>query len=381
MAKPSLEPIQIFRPGRHVAANGVAIEFTQADLQATAGAYDPTKHEAPLVVGHPKHDAPAYGWVKSLGFSEGALAAQPDQVDPAFGEMVVAGRFKKVSASFYTPDAPQNPVSGVYYLRHIGFLGAQPPAVKGLRSPAFTESEAGVIEFADWGDVQNASLWRRMRDWFIGEKGLAVADSIIPDYAVAAIEEAARATDTSTAGMSPAYSEITTGVTMTPEQIAAQKAALDATAAEQARVAAEQTARAAEFAEREGRITAAEAARARTEIAEFVEGLVKAGKVLPAHKAGLIAFMAGIAGAQVVEFGEGDKAVKKPGAAWLREYLAAQPKQVEFREIGTGDGSEAAGDDAQSIANRALEFQESERAAGREISATAAVTHVTQGAN
>ena len=35
------------------------------------------------------------------------------------------------------------------------------------------------------------------------------------------------------------------------EQIAAQKAALDATAAEQARVAAEQAARTAEFAERE----------------------------------------------------------------------------------------------------------------------------------
>jgi len=236
-----------------------------------------------------------------------------------------------------------------------------------------------VIEFTDWGAIQNASLWRRMRDWFIGEKGLVIADSILPDYAVAEMEAAARAPDTSTAAM-PAYSETTQGVTMTPEQIAAQKAALDATAAEQARIAAEQAARTAEFAERERRILDAEALHVRTELAKFVGGLVAEGRVLPAHQEGMVAFMAGIAGAQVVEFGEGDKAVKKPGAAWLREYLAAQPKLVEFKEVAGNKGAEQLDTgDANAIARAALEFQESERKAGREISATAAVTHVTRG--
>ncbi len=51
--------------------------------------------------------------------------------------MVKAGRFKSRSASFYHPDNPNNPKPGVYYLRHVGFLGAQPPAVKGLKAVEF----------------------------------------------------------------------------------------------------------------------------------------------------------------------------------------------------------------------------------------------------
>ena len=46
-------------------------------------------------------------------------ALMPRQVDPAFAEAVAAGRYKKVSASFYQPNSPHNPVPGVYYLRHV----------------------------------------------------------------------------------------------------------------------------------------------------------------------------------------------------------------------------------------------------------------------
>ena len=139
MAKNTSSLLQIFRAGRHTAMSGAVLDFSDADLAATAAAYDPARSEAPIVVGHPKTDGPAYGWVRSLSFAEGGLEAEPHQVDPAFAELVDAGRFKKISASFFTPDAPNNPVPGVYYLRHVGFLGAQPPAVKGLRSPEFAD--------------------------------------------------------------------------------------------------------------------------------------------------------------------------------------------------------------------------------------------------
>lgn len=142
-------PLQIFRPGRHTAMGGQVISFSEADLQATVAAYDPAKHEAPLVVGHPRHDLPAYGWVQALAFSEGGLDATPAQVNTDFADMVAAGAFKKISASFYLPDAANNPVPGVYYLRHVGFLGAQAPAVKGLRSPAFADAEEGVVTFGE----------------------------------------------------------------------------------------------------------------------------------------------------------------------------------------------------------------------------------------
>ena len=134
--------LQIFKAGKHTAMSGVALAFSDADIAATVAAYDPSKHEAPLVIGHPKTDDPAFGWVKSLQFSDGVLQAEPDQVDAAFAELVNDGKFKKISASFYTPDAPNNPVPGVYYLRHVGFLGAQAPAVKGLKAASFAEEPA-----------------------------------------------------------------------------------------------------------------------------------------------------------------------------------------------------------------------------------------------
>lgn len=143
--------IEIFRAGSHTDIHGNTHTLTEADLSASARAYDPARHEAPLVIGHPKLDAPAWGWVKSLQAAGASLAALPEQVQPAFAEQVAAGSYKKVSASFYPPDAARNPVPGVWYLRHVGFLGAMPPAVKGLRPVEFGEDDdqAVTLEFAE----------------------------------------------------------------------------------------------------------------------------------------------------------------------------------------------------------------------------------------
>ena len=87
------KPLQIFKPGRHTTMAGQSLSFSDVDLQATVAAYDPTKHEAPLVVGHPSHDLPAYGWVQSLAFSDGAIDATPAQVTADFADLVAAGAF------------------------------------------------------------------------------------------------------------------------------------------------------------------------------------------------------------------------------------------------------------------------------------------------
>ena len=80
--------IHIFKPGCHTTMAGEAIEFTEADLAATAGAYDPKLHEAPLVIGHPKTDDPAQGWVLTLAANARGLFAAPRDVEPAFAEQV-----------------------------------------------------------------------------------------------------------------------------------------------------------------------------------------------------------------------------------------------------------------------------------------------------
>jgi len=139
--------IEVFKAGRHVAMSGEAIEFPPAALAAIAQAYDPENHEAPVVVGHPAHDHPAYGWVRGLKVEGDRLVAELGDVDPEFADLVKARRFAKVSASLYRPDSAANPTPGRWHLRHVAFLGAQPPSVKGLR-PAQFASAAEALEFA-----------------------------------------------------------------------------------------------------------------------------------------------------------------------------------------------------------------------------------------
>lgn len=189
MLASTLKPLHIFKPGRHTAMSGTTLEFSADDLAATAAAYSPAKFEAPLVVGHPAVDAPAYGWVKAL-IATPDLEAELHQVDAAFADLVKAGRFKKISASFFMPDAPNNPVPGVYYLRHVGFLGAAAPAVHGLRNPEFSDDETGIetIEFSTHEEpsavtpeekaaleAENAQLKQQIAEAAAREKAAAAA--------------------------------------------------------------------------------------------------------------------------------------------------------------------------------------------------------------
>ena len=112
------------------------------------------------------------------------LLAKFGQVEPTFGAMVQTGRFKKRSAAFY-PDGT---------LRHVAFLGAVPPAVKGLPDVAFAEGDAASFEFSDtWAWSSLADVFRGLREWLITEKGQETADRIIPDYKIEEIRSAASA--------------------------------------------------------------------------------------------------------------------------------------------------------------------------------------------
>ena len=139
-AKKALEgqEIEIFKAGNHVASDARAREFSLAVVAAMAAVYSPARHEAPLTLGHPADNLPAYGWAKSLrATDDGRLMMRAGDVTPEFSEAVKAGRYKKRSASFYPPGAPNNPAPGNWYLRHVAWLGAQVPAVRGLADVNF----------------------------------------------------------------------------------------------------------------------------------------------------------------------------------------------------------------------------------------------------
>lgn len=151
-----MQKIKIFKAGKHTSMEGDTIDYTPEMLQACVASYSENLHQAPLVLGHPKHDDPAYGWVDKLELDkDNNLIAYVKNVDASFAESVNQGKHNKVSPCFYLPDSPQNPKKGTLYLRHVGFLGGQVPAIKGLGSVQFAENENGTASFAENFDKPN----------------------------------------------------------------------------------------------------------------------------------------------------------------------------------------------------------------------------------
>jgi len=135
-----LKNVEIFSVGTHTDMSGRTAEFQEVDLRRVAETYDPAHHEAPVVLGHPKTNAPAYGWVRRVWVEGGKLFADLHQVAAEFVELLKAGRYKKKSISI-GPDGR---------LRHLAFLGAVPPAVKGLKDVEFGDgNEAQTFEYAE----------------------------------------------------------------------------------------------------------------------------------------------------------------------------------------------------------------------------------------
>lgn len=136
--------IQIFRGGVQKDSEGRSWNGDELIDKAVSN-FDAARHEPPLVVGHPSDNSPAFGWVRGLRKSTGPdgvkiLESYSDQVVPEFEAAVKQGLYKKRSASFY-PDGR---------LRHVGFLGGMPPAVKGLKDIGFkADDHAVVFEFGE----------------------------------------------------------------------------------------------------------------------------------------------------------------------------------------------------------------------------------------
>ncbi|MBL1123404.1 MAG: hypothetical protein D8M26_10975 [Ignavibacteriae bacterium] len=131
---------EIFKTGTHTSDKGVSKEYTLEDLNFIANSYKPEEDEAPIVIGHPEDTDPAFGWVSSLSVSDdGKLIADApeDKLHPDFLNALKEGRYKKRSISL-TPEGK---------LRHIGFLGASKPVVKGLSDIQFSSPSSEVYEF------------------------------------------------------------------------------------------------------------------------------------------------------------------------------------------------------------------------------------------
>lgn len=296
------EQIEIFRAGRHTDDAGTVHNFGAADVAGMVAAYDPALREAPLTVGHPAHNLPAYGWVKDLGVNgAGNLVMNTHQVQPQFAEMVDAKLFKKRSASFYPPSHPNNPKPGNWYLRHVAFLGAQPPAIAGLAD--FAEGDAtDTVSFSE--PLFNQEQIRMSKE---------LQDQLAASQAQAAISDAAR---------TKAESE-----------------------------AADARSQLAQFAETAQRAQVAS-------FTSFCEAQIKTGCLLPKEKDAAVAVMTTLAAAKEVSFAEAGTTKTVAAVDWLKDLIQRAKPAVSFGEhaAGNGGGQSAAGLTDAEIDVRALAY-------------------------
>lgn len=136
--------------------------WTPERVKKVADNYNPEFNYAPVVVGHPADDTPAFGRFREIQSVDSTgpqgdpatwLVGVPDRIDPAFAQAVKDGRFGRLSAAFYT----EGELPGIDgdYLRHVGFFGSGAVAKKGMPDPAVGLAGAGFkAEFQSDADFE-----------------------------------------------------------------------------------------------------------------------------------------------------------------------------------------------------------------------------------
>ncbi|ASD84985.1 hypothetical protein LB105_003376 [Salmonella enterica] len=363
--------LPVFAPGTHTAMDGRTVTFTPDNCLDLAASYDTTLSEAPFVIGHPSLTAPAWGWANRFEVRDGLVYVEPRQVIPAFAEAFNAGQYKKRSLSIYLPDTPGNPKPGHYYPRHVGFLGAVPPAVKGLPDVQFAEGSAdnAPLEFAlPWETDNLASIFQGLRDWMIEQDGIDKADSILPQWRIQTILDSTAEPDAPLISVL-AYAEEnnvdpnkkTTGM---PPDFAEREAAL--------------ATREADLAQKELAARQREEKTRREEVVSFADTLATAGNILPRQKNAVVEVIMSLSG-ETLSFAEGDKTVNQTPEALLREILSTKPAVVEFAEKSSVTDDPVDFADADALALAASAYQTEQAAKGNFISVTDAVNHVKGG--
>ena len=278
MSTNNTEPvtIAIARTGTFTDKAGKAHSFSTSCLDTIAASYDPAKAEAPLVFGHPKDNQPAYGWVDRV-FRRGAtLFAQLSHVPDTVRKAVRDKHYKYVSMSLQ-PDGKT--------LRHVGLLGAVPPAITGL----------GPVEMSSDGDmtINFAAAELETDDAAAANQG---ADTMSGEMSerIGALEEKIKSLTAQVGELTAARDKA-----QTEAKEATDKAAQAESAKADAEKAVETTK--AEFSAYRGQH---EKAARETRL----EKLVQAGKITPGEKADTLAQAEALALIpQEMEFSSGEK--------------------------------------------------------------------------
>lgn len=133
----STDWVEIFEGGKQTDSKGREKHYGDKELDYIVNSYDPSRREAPLVFGHPKHDDPAYGMVEKVKRAGQKILAKFKQVPRAVVEVIKNGHYPKRSVSLRADGS----------LRHVGLLGAVTPAIPGLTDIKFNKDDEDAFVF------------------------------------------------------------------------------------------------------------------------------------------------------------------------------------------------------------------------------------------
>lgn len=150
----------IFSSGKHTDSKGNTKEWTNEDLDKICYQFKNVHSTVPICVGHPQTNSPAYGWLANVQRIGNNLYCDFKDVQTEFKEALNKGLFKNRSISL---DKDLN-------IRHLAFLGAQAPAIKGLEQFCFKDkgNNCNTYEITDFQDkevlMENEMLQKQLEE-------------------------------------------------------------------------------------------------------------------------------------------------------------------------------------------------------------------------
>jgi len=315
---------EVFKTGTHTDAYGHTMDWSESIIDKIVDKYNnqktEEKHDAPIVIGHPTTTAPAYGWVEKLRRSGKILMAKFRDVDEGFKELVNAGRYQKISIKL-TPEL---------LLKHVGFLGAVAPAVKGLALPTFdftnTEENITTLEINKFTfTYQEATMPENLNNFF---KDLlnGIATKYNAEMATQIKSDIDDLTKKYKLDETPAAAPAVTAEEQPPASPAFSESA-------------EYKAQQEKIKKLEAGFTSLEKENREMKFNEIFSGLLNANgkaKVMPAQKQDMRnLYDLYLESNKPFEFQEGDKSVKLSGEAAFKKYVNSLPDLLEYNEFAT----------------------------------------------
>lgn len=354
--------IDLLKVTKAIDSTGVERDLTPELLQAIVTNFNAARIEAPITIGHPKKGDPAYGWIPALRLEGNTLQMLTEDTDDEFENMIRMGRFKTRSAGILT----DHPTLKTPTIDHVAFLGAEPPAVKGLRNIQFTETRDGD-SFAVETTINLQE--KKMEEKDLDQLPESFWDKFKSKLGISKTEFKE--------GGNPAPQPAAFTLSEASIKSMLAEAAAEATKTAKAEFAEELKTRDEKIAALTSSADANSAAGRRAAIVSFVESIpAEKGKHF-LKRAGVVEFMEGLAAAdaeagdkKIVSFseGEGDKKVDHNFSLvdWFKTYVDAQQSFIQF---GEKFGSLTATDAADALVDPTRVSELTEKMTGKKAAA------------